>query len=115
MEATREIYWNIGHGVVLPMYILSIVAMVVLVWGFWKRLPLYRQGRPLDRFDRYEERVKRMIDEVFGQEKVARVRSGGLFHNLFFWGFLVLFAGTLMVMVQADFFRSWPLPDPQRE
>ena len=42
MEITREIYWNIGHGVVLPMYIFSLAAMGVLVWGFWKRLPLYR-------------------------------------------------------------------------
>ncbi|NVO01035.1 MAG: respiratory nitrate reductase subunit gamma, partial [Geobacteraceae bacterium] len=101
---TREIYWNIGHGVVLPMYILSFVAVAVLAWGFWKRLPLYRIGKPLNRFDRFEERVGRMIGEVIGQEKVSRVKSGGLPHNLFFWGFGVLFVGTLLVMVQADFF-----------
>ncbi|HEX5773980.1 MAG TPA: heterodisulfide reductase-related iron-sulfur binding cluster, partial [Geomobilimonas sp.] len=104
MEVTREIYWNIGHGVVIPMYLLSIAAVAVLVWGFWKRLPLYTIGKPLDRFDRYDERVKRMIDEVFGQGKVARVKDGGLPHNLFFWGFLTLFVGTLLVMAQADFF-----------
>ncbi len=104
MEATREIYWNIGHSVVLPMYILSFAAVGILVWGFWKRLPIYRQGKALDRFDRYDERVKRMIGEIFGQEQVARVRAGGLPHNLFFWGFLTLFAGTLLVMIQADFF-----------
>lgn len=104
MEITREIYWNVGHGVVLPMYILSFSAVGLLIWGFWKRLPLYRIGKPLDRFDRYDERVKRMIGEVFGQEKVSRVREGGLPHSLFFWGFLTLFAGTLLVMLQADFF-----------
>ena len=26
MEATREIYWNIGHGVVIPMYVLAFAA-----------------------------------------------------------------------------------------
>ncbi|GFE57374.1 heterodisulfide reductase-related iron-sulfur binding cluster [Geobacter sp. AOG1] len=104
MEATREIYWNIGHGVVIPMYLLSIAAVAVLAWGFWKRLPLYNLGKPLDRFDRYDERVRRMIDEVFGQGKVARVKDGGLPHNLFFWGFLTLFVGTLIIMFQADFF-----------
>jgi len=104
MEATREIYWNIGHSVVLPMYLLSFAAVAVLVWGFWKRLPLYRTGRPLNRTDRYEERVRQLIDDVIGQEKVSRVRAGGLPHNLFFWGFMTLFAGTLLVMVQADFF-----------
>src|SRR5512138_2712410 len=104
MDATREIYWNIGHGVVLPMYVLSIAAMAILIRGFWTRLPRYRQGKPLDRFDRYDERVKRMIGEIFGQEKVGRVKAGGIPHSLFFWGFLTLFAGTLLVMLQADFF-----------
>jgi len=104
MEATREIYWNMGHGVVLPMYLLTLAAVAVLAWGFWKRLPLYRLGKPLDRTDRYEERVSRMIGDMIGQEKVARVRDGGLPHNLFFWGFLTLFVGTLLVMLQADFF-----------
>ena len=104
METTREIYWNIGHGVVMPMYILSFVAVGILLRGFWQRLPLYRIGKPLNRFDRYEERVGRMIGEVLSQEKVLRVKAGGLPHNLFFWGFGILFIGTLLVMVQADFF-----------
>jgi len=103
MEATREIYWNIGHGVVLPMYVLTLAAVGVFAWGFWKRLPLYRLGKPLNRSDRYEERVARMIGDIIGQERVARVRDGGLPHNLFFWGFLTLFVGTLIIMVQADF------------
>ncbi|MCM0084204.1 4Fe-4S dicluster domain-containing protein [Geomonas sp. Red32] len=103
MEMTREIYWNVGHGVVVPMYILVFAAFAVCGWGFIKRLPLYRQGKPLDRFDHFPERAKRMVTEVLGQEKVARVKAGGIFHNLFFWGFLTLFAGTLLVMAQADY------------
>ncbi|MBT1072991.1 heterodisulfide reductase-related iron-sulfur binding cluster [Pelotalea chapellei] len=103
MQATREIYWNIGHGVVAPMYLLSIAAVGLLVWGFWQRLPLYRLGKPLVRCDRFEERVKRMVAEVFSQEKISRVKIGGLFHSFFFWGFGVLFLGTLLVMLQADF------------
>ncbi len=104
MEATREIYWNVGHGVVLPMYVLVLAACGALVWGFWKRLPIWQQGKPLNRFDRYDERVKRMVSEVFGQIKISRVKDGGIPHALFFWGFLTLFAGTLLVMFQADFF-----------
>ena len=104
MEATREIYWNIGHGVVLPMYILSFAAVGIMVWGFWKRLPVYRQGKSLERWDCHQERITRMIREVFSQERVSRVKNGGLFHSLFFWGFLTLFVGTLLVMAQADFF-----------
>jgi Fe-S oxidoreductase/nitrate reductase gamma subunit len=104
MEATRQIYWNIGHGVVIPMYILAFAAFGVLAWGFWQRLPIWRQGKALDRFDHFDERVKRMIDEVFGQTKIYRVTDGGIFHAIFFWSFLILFAGTMLVMIQADFF-----------
>lgn len=104
MEATREIYWNIGHGVVLPMYLLAAAAFGIMAWGFWQRLSVWRQGKPLDRFDRYDERVKRLVSRVLGQEKVFRVKEGGVPHALFFWGFLTLFAGTLLVMLQADFF-----------
>ncbi|BCS52780.1 heterodisulfide reductase-related iron-sulfur binding cluster [Geobacter sp. SVR] len=104
MEATREIYWNVGHGVVLPMYLLAIAAFAVLAWGFWQRLPVWRQGKPLDRLGRYDERVKRLIADIFSQQRVFRVRDGGLPHALFFWSFLVLFVGTMLVMLQADFF-----------
>jgi hypothetical protein len=74
MEATREIYWNIGHGVVIPMYILALAAFGVMVWGFRQRLPIWRQGRLLDRFDRYDERVRRLVREVFSQELIFRVK-----------------------------------------
>ena len=35
MEATREIYWNVGHGwtTLVPMYLLTIAAIGVLVYG----------------------------------------------------------------------------------
>lgn len=104
MEVTREIYWNVGHGVVIPMYVMAFAALGWMVWGFWQRLPIWRQGKPLDRFDRYEERIKRMIAEVFSQSKIFRVTDGGVFHAIFFWSFLIFYAGTMLVMVQADFF-----------
>ncbi|WP_298273225.1 heterodisulfide reductase-related iron-sulfur binding cluster [Geobacter sp.] len=104
MEATREIYWNIGHGVVIPMYLLALAALGIAAWGFWQRLPVWRQGKPLDRFDRYDERARRLVSHVLSQEKVARVKDGGIPHAFFFWGFLTLFGGTMVVMLQADFF-----------
>ena len=104
MEATREIYWNVGHGVVIPMYILAAAALGCLIWGFRQRLPIWRQGKPLDRCDRYDERIKLLLAEVFSQAKVFRVTDGGMFHAAFFWSFLVLFVGTVLVMFQVDLF-----------
>lgn len=101
--ATREIYWNVGHSVILPMYLLVVVAFIVLGYGFCKRFLYWREGKPLNRFDCYEQRVNRLIKELYGQTKVWRVKEAGVYHALFFWSFLVLFAGTLLIMLQADF------------
>ena len=37
------------------------------------------------------------------QSKVLWVKGPGLAHGLFFWGFFLLFLGTCLIVVQADF------------
>ena len=105
MEATRELYWNIGHGpaVLIPMYLLTFAALWFLVRSGLQRLNIYRQGKPLDRFDRRGERVRELLRNVFLQSRVLLVKGPGLAHGLFFWGFALLFIGTILVAAQADF------------
>ena len=104
MEITREIYWNVGHGVIMPMYFFALIAFSLCARGFYRRLTVYRQGKPLDRFDQIPERISLMIRNVLTQTKVFRsLDYSGVMHALFFWGFGVLFIGTLLVMAQADF------------
>ncbi len=105
MEFTREIYWNVGHGALtlVPMYLLALVAVAIMVRAFLQRRVVYRQGRPLNRLDRTGERVGEMLVGVLTQKKVLRVPWPGLFHALFFWGFLLLLIGTTLVFIQADF------------
>jgi Fe-S oxidoreductase/nitrate reductase gamma subunit len=107
MEATREIYWNVGHGVVLPMYFFAALAFAVLGYGFYRRASVYRLGLPLNRLDQIPRRIGRLIRGVLSQSKVLRVLDPGSLHALFFWGFGLLFIGTLLIMAQSDF--SQPL------
>jgi Fe-S oxidoreductase/nitrate reductase gamma subunit len=102
-EATREIYWNVGHGVTGPMYLLAALSLALCGMGFYRRIPVYRQGKPLDRLDQGVLRAKLFLKQSFGQLRVILVRPPGTLHALFFWGFLLLFIGTLLVMLQADF------------
>jgi Fe-S oxidoreductase/nitrate reductase gamma subunit len=44
-----------------------------------------------------------MATNVLLQKKVAGVRWPGLLHGLFFWGFGLLFIGTTLIVIQADF------------
>lgn len=103
MEATREIYWNVGHGVIAPMYFFAFIAIAVLLYGFYRRFAAYKQGKALNRLDRLPKRISLFLKNLFGQTQVLRVLGPGFFHALFFWGFGLLFIGTLLIMAQADF------------
>ncbi|AMV70851.1 (Fe-S)-binding protein [Desulfuromonas carbonis] len=102
MNQTREIYWNVGHGVLIPMYLLALLALAVLGWGLWQRIRVYRQGEPLDRRDQLGARVTEMLTSAFGQLRVLRVAGAGTAHALFFWGFVLLTIGTTLIFIQAD-------------
>ncbi|MDR2548769.1 MAG: 4Fe-4S dicluster domain-containing protein [Desulfobulbus sp.] len=105
MEFTREIYWNVGHGfaTLAPMYGLLLLAVAIFVLGLVKRLKVYRLGQPLDRTDQRRERIKHMLETVLLQTKVFRVPGAGTAHAFFFWSFFVLFIGTTLIVLQADF------------
>jgi Fe-S oxidoreductase/nitrate reductase gamma subunit len=105
MEFSREIYWNVGHGVgtLLPMYLLTITSIAVLVSAFMKRVKVYKQGQSIDRLDQLPVRILNLIKNVLLQSKVLWVKGPGLAHGLFFWGFFLLFLGTCLIVVQADF------------
>jgi Fe-S oxidoreductase/nitrate reductase gamma subunit len=105
MEATREIYWNVGHGwtTLVPMYLLTVAAIGVLVYGGMQRLKVYRLGKPIDRTDDLWQRIVDSAVTVLGQANVVRVRWPGLAHGAFFWSFFVLFIGTSLIVLQADF------------
>jgi Fe-S oxidoreductase/nitrate reductase gamma subunit len=105
MEFTREIYWNVGNsaGVLIPMYLLTLIAFAALGYGFWQRVKIYRQGQPLNRTDRLAQRVIYAARDILLQGKLLRVPGPGLAHALFFWGFLLLFIGTCLIVLQADF------------
>ena len=91
MELTREIYWNVGHGstTLVPMYILTLTAVVVLLRVFVVRIKIYKQGKPVERFDQRSVRIIAMLKAVLLQSKVIRVKGPGLAHGLFFWSFFL--------------------------
>ncbi len=103
IEATREIYWNVGSAVLVPMYLLAFLSIAVIVFGFLKRRGVYKLGKPVQRTDDIEKRVASFIKGVIFQTKVIRSSLPGLAHGFFFWGFLILFIGTTLVFIQADF------------
>jgi len=103
MEFTREIYWNVGRGVVVFMYLFAVITVAIMIYGFIKRIRVYRQGKPLQRLDRLPFRVVRFVKRGLGQLRVMLVKLPGITHAFLFWGILLLFIGTLLIFAQVDF------------
>ncbi|MDR3588663.1 MAG: heterodisulfide reductase-related iron-sulfur binding cluster [Negativicutes bacterium] len=96
MMPTREIYWNIpGHFWIYPIFLLALVCFAV---GFRKHLQAWQTGRP----ERRPLQLQRFFPRILWQKNILRDTAAGFMHWCIFWGFMILFAGTLLVAVQAD-------------
>ncbi|MDT8447982.1 MAG: heterodisulfide reductase-related iron-sulfur binding cluster [bacterium] len=102
LENTREIYWNIPASSVPLMYLMAALGTGVMLWGFARRLKVYKQGRSLARLNGLGRRLFLGLSEALFQGKVGREKGIGALHNFFFWGFLVLFIGTTLIFIQTD-------------
>ena len=101
MTPTREIYLNI-HFVWL-MYALLLPTLAVFGYGVYSRYRLWAKlGLKLNRLDNPKQRLTRAAKEIISHEKFLRDFPAGLMHAAIFWGMLLLFIGTVVVVVEAD-------------
>ncbi len=99
-EATREVYWNISH--VWVMYALLVPTVGVGLYGFYRRIRLWRLGQPAVRFDRWKERLALFFKHALGQRRTISHTYAGLFHVMIYTGFIMLTAATTVVFVDQD-------------
>jgi Fe-S oxidoreductase/nitrate reductase gamma subunit len=93
MDVSRPLYWNIGQiGTV--NYILAISAVLIFVYALYDRIRLWRHGTEANRSDRMVERMKGVIQYIFGHWRALKDIYPGIMHALIFWGFALLFIGT---------------------
>ena len=100
--ASRPILWNIPLGLVVYMYGALVVALAIAGWGVWRRVRVWRLGKPEARTDQWQVRLKRVTLDALLQRGVVRERAPGLAHAALWSGFVVLFGATLVVMAQMD-------------
>jgi Fe-S oxidoreductase/nitrate reductase gamma subunit len=119
-EVTRPIFWNIGLPTKVAMYVLATLAAVAFVYGIarrwrvWRRgvavkrgtlLPNGGDGRPQGTLPVPEAysaptlagAASRLIRHVAIQQRIARIPLAWLSHLAIFYGFIVLFIGTVIV------------------
>src|SRR5438105_5931326 len=91
------------------MYILVAVQALVLSYGLTRRYRMWRRGRAYGPIDRMGERVRAALSVAFLHKRLIRPGYvyAGLMHLFIFWGFVVLFIGTIIVLLEADIARPY--------
>ena len=109
MTPTREVYWNITN--VWVMYVLFVPAAAVFIFGCYKHIRAWGATLPVDRRGDIAQRLMGVAKFVLAQSRIHGIGRAptlrhiyaGAFHSLFFFGFIGLFCGTLVVMAHEDF------------
>jgi Fe-S oxidoreductase len=99
--ATREVFWNITH--IWVMYALLVPTSLIAGYGLYRKIRLWRAGKPLARFDRPAERIRLVVKHALAQRRTARQTYAGAFHLMLYTGFVVLTIATIVVMIHEDF------------
>ena len=101
-DATREVLFNVGAWVRWLLYASTLAVFGFLALGPARRSTLWRLGRPEKRWDRLGERSKVFLRYGIGQGRLANDLYAGIMHLFIFWGWTVLFIGTLIIALHAD-------------
>jgi len=98
VTAFREAYWNIpAHKFI---YLLFLPFLVAFVWGCVETVRRWLRGQPESRWDHPWTRLVGVITQGLAQARILREAYAGVLHASLFWGFVVLFAATCMVMLE---------------
>ncbi|MFQ5342120.1 MAG: heterodisulfide reductase-related iron-sulfur binding cluster [Anaerolineae bacterium] len=103
MTPFRPTYYNVPHWAEVTLYVTTVVMLVILAYGIWRRFALWQQGQPAQLPEAWSERFGRLL--TFGppgQRRVGERLYPGSFHAGILWGFIILFIGTALATIDYD-------------
>ena len=101
-EATREVLFGVGHGLRWLLYVLAALVFAVIAMGPLRRSRLWRVGTSENRRDRPMTRALAFLKYGFGHGRLSNDLYAGVMHLFIFWGWTVLFIGTVLIAIHAD-------------
>jgi Fe-S oxidoreductase len=105
---TRPVFWHFTLGLKIAWYVLAVLSVLVFLYGVLRPLAKYRRGRggpwPPYRWRELPGRLLRGLGLLFSHATIGRRdRLAGWAHRGIFYGFIVLFAGTVILGFDTDF------------
>ncbi|MCB0641131.1 MAG: 4Fe-4S dicluster domain-containing protein, partial [Phaeodactylibacter sp.] len=88
----------------ITFYVVGLATVAFFLYGFWIRYKKYRRGTDAGRFNNLVGRFFKALGVMATNRTVAkRDPYAGVAHWMIFWGFVVLFIGTVIVAFDHDF------------
>lgn len=100
--ATREVMWNIPTSFKIIMYLMLVVSLVMMVMGLNKKLKFATGGKSFKSLLPKSLNWANAIKTVVLTGKVPRFKNVAIFHNLIFYGFVILWIATDLVAIHYD-------------
>ena len=97
---TREIFGNIPPAAEVIFYLLAAVALGLFAYGIYRRVRLWRMGRPSETPIDWGRAARQWFRNVLFQQRVRGRGLASLAHLCMFSGFVVLFVGTCLIAVE---------------
>ena len=97
---TREIFGNIPPWAKTAFYIVATLSVAAWAFGIWRRVRLWRLGRPSETPLSARLIVTRLVRDVLLQGRFRGRPVASLAHVLLFSGFVVLLIGTTLVSIE---------------
>ena len=97
---TREVFGNISSAGKLAFYASAAVALAVFAYGVYRRVQLWRQGKPTRTPIDLPSAAGRLLRDVLFQKRFRGRALASLSHRLMFGGFVVLFVGTILIAIE---------------
>lgn len=102
MTPFRQDLWNLPAWLYSIHWAVVILCGVLVVYGLWRRVRLWRMGRHAMRTDRIGRRIGGLLLYGLGQRRILAQAYPGLMHGLIFYGFLAFLIATSLVGIQLD-------------
>ena len=103
MEITREVFRHFPLWMQIVFYVAGLATIAFFLYGFYRRYQKYRRGTDAGRFNKLAGRFFKALGVMATNRTVyKRDTYAGTAHWMIFWGFVVLFIGTVIVAVDHD-------------
>jgi Fe-S oxidoreductase len=104
----RPTFCNVPYWAEQALYITSVLAIALFAWGIWRHWRLWHAGQPdapARNSGGFRQRLGHIGRYVLGQRKTVERRYPGIFHSGIFYGFGLLFIGTVLATIDWDITR----------